>query len=50
MSGRERQTLYDITCMSNLKYDTIEGIDEAETDIENRLVAANREGGSWGMD
>ena len=32
MSERERQMLYDITYMRNLKYDTIEVIYEVETD------------------
>ena len=31
-SERERQILYDITCMWNLKYDTNEPIYETETD------------------
>ena len=42
---------YDITYMWNLKYDTNEHIYEIEgdSDIENRLVVANREGG-WGRE
>ena len=32
-SERERQISYDITCMWNLKYDTIELIYETETDL-----------------
>ena len=33
-SERERQILYDITCMWNLKYDTNEPIYETETDSQ----------------
>ena len=39
-SERERQTLYGIIYMWNLKYDTNEPIYETETDTEDRLVVA----------
>ena len=49
-SERERQILYNITYMWNLKYDTNEHIYETETDIGNRLVVAKGEGGWGGKD
>ena len=45
-SKKERQLLYDITYMWNLKYDTNEPIYETNKimDVENRLVVAKGEG------
>ena len=42
-SERERQILYDITHVWNLKYATNEVIYETEADNENRLVLAKGE-------
>ena len=47
----QRQILYDITCMWNLKHNTNESIYKTEadsTDIENRLMVAQR-GEGWGV-
>ena len=43
-SERERQILYDITYMWNLKYATNELIYETETDTENKLRVAKGKG------
>jgi len=43
-SERERQILYDITYMWNLKYATNELIYETETDTENKLMVAKGKG------
>ena len=50
-SERERQILYDITYMQNLKYDTNEVIFQTRRliDIENTLVVAKEEGGRGGL-
>ena len=41
---KERQMLYDITCMWNLKYNRNELIHEAERDYRDRLVVAKTGG------
>ena len=45
-SEREKQILYDITYIQNLKYDTKEPIykTETDTDIENRVVVTKAGG------
>ena len=48
-SLRERQILYDVVYMWNVKYDTNEHIYETETDSQNTLVVAKGEEG-WGRD
>jgi len=46
VSQKERQTLCDVTCVLNLKYDTNELTYKAETDSqpENRLVVVEAHG------
>ena len=48
-SERERQILYDITYMWNLKYDTDELVHKTETDLQRenrlRLPRGRRDGG-----
>ena len=50
-SERERQILYDITYMWNLKYDTNELIQKTKTDSEiyktNLWLARGKGGGGW---